>query len=254
MKGYPNRARIAALVAGLLLSSCSHHRPVAVQTVPVAAPNAPRPVLPAQFAAVVPPAMDADGRYRTINSGLDPLQTEWHVRAALNVAAIGCRGAGDGALVNAYNAMLNGQKAELAAANKAVEARFRAAGGDWQAAHDSYMTRLYNFFSQPAAKADFCAAADRIAPRAAAPSGGFKAFAAASLPELEAPFIETYRQVDAYHVALARWEANKATRLAAAAPAAVTPVAAHGKPRLGYADMHVLLAWQPPQGIRVAQR
>lgn len=249
MKGKGFASRVAALVAVSLLASCTHRKPVAVETPPTIAP-VPRPVLAANLTAVVPPALAPDGHYRTINYGIDPVQTEWHVRAALNVAAIGCRGAADGALVNAYNALLTSQKAELARANSTVEAKFRAAGGDWQSAHDAYMTRLYNFFSQPAAKARFCAVADQLAPQAASPAGGFQSFAAQALPQLEAPFIETYRQVDAYKVALARWQAGETTQLAAAAPAAVAGPA----PKLDYADMRVLLAWQPAEGVRVAAR
>jgi hypothetical protein len=248
MMGNRFNGRRAALVTALLLASCTHRKPVAVETPPAAVP-VPRPELAANLAAVVPPPRTADGRYQTINFGIDPVQTEWHVRAALNVAAIGCRGAADGALVTAYNALLAGQKAELAKANTAVEAKFRAAGGDWQSAHDAYMTRLYNFFSQPAGKAAFCAAADQIAPQAAAPAGGFQAFAAQALPQLEAPFLDAYRQVDAYKVALAQWQAGQTTRLAAA-----TPVTTSAAPRLGYADMRVLLAWQPAEGVRVAAR
>ncbi|WP_454885005.1 hypothetical protein [Sphingomonas oryzagri] len=248
MKGNGHDRRGIALVTALLLVSCTHRKPVAVEAPPAVVP-VPRPVLATNLTAVVPPPVDGSGRYRTINYGIDPVQTEWHVRAALNVAALSCRSAADGALINAYNAMLAQQKAVLAAANKTVEAKFRTAGGDWQSAHDAYMTRLYNFFSQPAAKAEFCAAADRIAPQAAAPTGGFQAFAAQALPDLEAPFIETYRQVDTYKLALARWEAGAKTQLATATPSVAGPA-----PKLGYADMRVLLAWQPADGVRVATR
>lgn len=249
MKGKSSASRVAALVAISLLTSCTHRRPVAVAAPPSVAP-APKPVLAANLAAVVPPALAPDGHYRTINYGIDPVQTEWHVRAALNVAAIGCRGAADSGLVDAYNTLLKSQKAELARANTAVEAKFRAAGGDWQSTHDAYMTRLYNFFSQPAAKASFCAVADQLAPQASAPADGFQSFAAQALPQLEAPFIDTYRQVDAYKLALARWQAGEATQLAAVTPAAVAGPA----PKLDYADMGVLLAWQPDPGMRVAAR
>lgn len=253
MNGNTRNRRRGVLVMGLLLSSCSHHRPVAVVAPPAAVP-VPRPELAANLTAVVPPALAPDGHYRTINYGIDPVQTEWHVRAALNVAAIGCRSAADSALVAAYNSMLSSQKTVLAAANKSVEARFRAAGGDWQAAHDAYMTRLYNFFSQPAAKAGFCAAADAIAPQAAGvPAGGFERFAATALPQLEAPFLDSYRQVDAYRVALAQWNAGQTTRLASAtAPAPASAYSA--APRLAYADIDVILAWRPDHGVRVATR
>jgi hypothetical protein len=248
MKGIQTKQRLA-LMTGLLLASCAHHRTnVAVET-PTAPSAAPRPVLAPQFAAVVPPAKATDGRYRTINYGIDPVQTEWHVRAALNVAAIGCRGAADGALVTAYNTMLTRQKTVLAAANSAVEAKFRAAGGNWQSAHDAYMTRLYNFFSQPAAKSEFCAVADRIAPEAATPPDGFENFATTALPKLEAPFLETYRQVDDYKLALADWQAGR-TRMARATPIERKDAT----PRLAYADMRALLSWQPSEGVRYASR
>ncbi len=247
MTGIERKGRTPALVAGLLLSSCTHRKPVALETPPAVVP-APKPVLPTNLTAVVPPPLGPDGRYRTINSGIDPIQTEWHVRAALNVAAIGCRGAADTALVNAYNSMLTSQKAELARANTTVENKFRAAGGDWQSAHYAYMTRLYNFFSQPAAKAEFCTVADRLAPQASAPASGFQAFAAQALPALEAPFLDTYRQVDAYKLALAQWQAGQTTQLAAATAPVGPP------PRLGYADMRVLFAWQPSDGVRIAAR
>ncbi len=250
MTGFADKKRRLVLGMGLLLSSCTHHRPVAVETPPVAV-AIPKPELASNLTAIVPPPLAADGRYRTINYGIDPVQTEWHVRAALNVAAIGCRSTADASLVSAYNAMLTSQKAALAEANKSVEARFRATGGDWQSAHDQYMTRLYNFFSQPAAKAAFCTAADEVGPQAAAvPAGGFQAFAATALPKLEAPFLDTYRQVDAYKVALARWNAGETTMLASAAP---SPAGA-GAPQLAYADMGTIIAWQPDEGMRVAAR
>ncbi|WBO23398.1 hypothetical protein [Sphingomonas abietis] len=249
-RSQPQRRRQWTLVAGLLLSSCSHHHPVAVETAP-ATVLAPKPQLAANLTAIVPPATTADGHYRTINYGIDPIQTEWHVRAALNVAAIGCRSAADGALVAAYNAMLSRQKTVLAAANTSVEARFRKAGGNWQSAHDAYMTRLYNFFSQPAAKPGFCAVADEIGPQAAAvPTGEFATFAATALPKLEAPFLDTYRQVDDYKVALARWNAGDKTELAAARPTGAAPAA----PQLAYADMRAVIAWQAGDGVRVASR
>ena len=242
----------ATLAMVMILASCSHHRKVAVEAPPPAPVAAPRPVLPAQLGAIVPPPRAADGSYQTINRGIDPRQAMWHVRAALNVAAIGCRGDADAGLVPAYNAMLTSQRAALATADASVKADFHARlGGDWQNAHDVYMTQLYNFFAQPAAKAGFCAAADQVAPQAAAvPAGGFEAFAQTALPQLEAPFLANYRAVDDYRVALAAWTAGQAggpqTELASAIPAG---------PRLGYADMNMLIAWQPEQGAtRIASR
>jgi hypothetical protein len=263
MRGFArSRGRVARQAAALgsmavMLASCSHHRVVAVETPPPAPVAAPRPVLPAQLGAIVPPPRAADGGYQTINHGIDARRAEWHVRAALNVAAIGCRSEADAGLVPAYNAMLASQRAALAAADTAVKADFRARlGTSWQNAHDVYMTQLYNFFAQPAAKASFCAAADQVAPQAAAvPAGGFEAFAQTALPQLEAPFLANYRAVDEYRVALAAWTAGQngapQTELASAPAPALTPAG----PQLGYAAMGTLIAWEPEQGAtRLAAR
>ena len=247
------RARQGATLAmtAMLLASCSHRQPPAVAAAEIAPVVVPRPVLPAELGAIVPPPRAADGSYQTINHGIDPHQAMWHVRAALNVAAIGCRAPDDAGLIPAYNAMLASQRATLAAADIAVKASFRARlGANWQAAHDVYMTQLYNFLAQPAAKARFCAAADAIAPQAASvPAGGFEAFAQTALPALEAPFIANYRAVDDYRVALAAWTAG-----GAGAPRTELAAAPESELRLSYADMNSLLAWQPGQPTRIAAR
>ncbi len=257
MSGFARRQRAMRRVTAwgttaMLLASCSHHRTVAVETPPPAPVVVPRPVLPAQLGAIVPPPHAADGQYQTINHGIDPRQAMWHVRAALNVAAIGCRSDADAALVPAYNAMLASQKSALASADSFVKTDFHARlGTKWQDAHDRYMTQLYNFFAQPAAKAAFCAAADQVAPQAAAvPAGGFEAFAQTALPQLEAPFLASYRAVDDYRIALAAWTAGQngatQTELAGATPAA--------GPKLGYGNMGMLVDWQPEQDTRLAAR
>ena len=107
------RAYLALGIAATL-NGCAHKAPVVtlappVETIP------PRPEPPAYLGAIVPPARDADGDYRTINHGIGAQQAMWHVRAALNVAAIGCRGTdGGAALTAAYNARLQtGSKESL---------------------------------------------------------------------------------------------------------------------------------------------
>jgi hypothetical protein len=240
-----------------LLAGCAHQAPVVTQAEPVESTPA-RPVLPAYLGAIVPPPIGADGNYETINHGIDAKQAMWHVRAALNVAAIGCRtGDGGAALVASYNAMLSSQRAALAAANKSVEASFRARYGAsaWQGAHDAYMTRLYNFFAAPAAKPAFCAAAAPLAARAAnMPASEFAAFAASALPQLEAPFTEVFRQVDAYHSALAAWDARYGSGAPSPATIQASAATTQGKPRLAYADMKTLLVWQEPRGTALASR
>ena len=127
---------------------------------PVAAAPAPRPMPPGGASATfVTPALLADGSYDTPNRALTPAATAWHLRAALNVAALRCN---DEALVANYNALVRAHGAALA---RAHDAAMQEAGS--QAAFDCAMTRLYNYFALPPVQASFCAAAATIADEAA---------------------------------------------------------------------------------------
>ncbi|WP_419828100.1 hypothetical protein [Sphingomonas sp.] len=221
------------LLVPALLAGCAHQAELAVATPEPIAPPPARPELAPDLATIAPPPRGEDEAYRTINSALDPQSTMWHVRAALNVAAIGCRGPGDIGTVPAYNAMLTSKKALLAKVNTGVQAGFRAQGADG----DAYMTKLYNYFAMPAAKPGFCAAAATIAPAAAAATpDAFPAFAQDALPALEAPFLAVFRQVDEYRLASAEWDRRygpqaDATRLAeAGAPMPAAPLPARETP------------------------
>ena len=192
-------------------------------TAPTQADVPAGPQLPAGLD--IPPLAD-DGSFRTINSGIAPAQAVWHVRSALNVAALSCQDAAHAALTGEYNAIVTKQRKSFRAADAMVrkdfQARYPAA---WQAEHDLYMTRLYNFFSQPLAQAPFCEAATAVAADAAAvPAGGFEAFAPAALVRLEAPFLALYRRYDDYRRAYAEWQRG--------AGGAATP--AEAAPRLAY--------------------
>jgi len=165
------------------------------------------------------PARDSEGSYLTPNRHLIPEETAWHVRAALNVAALGCRDAYEAQTVALYNAMLRQQREVLAHADSAVRADYHARyGAGWQDRHDDAMTRLYNFFAQPPAQAAFCEVAHAVlAESATVDPEHFLTFAADALPRLEAPFTEFYRAYDAYRVALADWRAHGPVQQVAAA-------------------------------------
>jgi len=137
----------------------------------------------------------------------------WHVRAALNVAALGCRDAYEGQTVALYNAMLHQQRDVLAQADNAVRAEYHARfGAGWQDQHDNEMTRVYNFFAQPPAQVAFCAVARNVLAEAATvDSTQFLVFAADALPRLEAPFTDFYRAYDSYRGALADWRGGGST-------------------------------------------
>lgn len=204
--------------------------PVAAQRFVVEGPppssDAAAPQPPAGAAVgFVPPERDEAG-YRTPNRDLAPEEAVWHVRAALNVAALSCRGTGDEEISGAYNMLLAAERAPLAAAAAGTQARYRTRVGDmWEARYDDDMTRLYNFFAQPAAHRGFCAAAATLLHEAQAVSPeAFPGFAGAALPRLEAPFVAFFAAYDDYRGALATWRQRHAPLvIATAAPVPVGP-------------------------------
>ncbi|WP_076073175.1 hypothetical protein [Sphingomonas montana] len=259
----------AAAFAGvsvLALDGCATRGvPVAALPAPVPVAALPRPVLPAGIPErLAVPIRDAAGTYRTINYALTPDQVAWHVRSALNVAVLSCRGPDEAVITADYNALLKRQKLVLAAAYERVQAQFRRTGGaGWQSAQDAHSTRVYNFFALPPAKPGFCAAATALLTesRSVEPAT-FASFAEAALPRLEAPFTDVYRSYDGYRRELAAWEARQpgvtmqAQALPTPAPApqaavatkVAAPAAAAARtasPRLEYVGLDTLMDWQP---------
>lgn len=193
-----NLARVVLPFAGVALfaaPACAQHWGTPPAPPAGAAPN-----------QLIPPR-DLAGNYLTPNLNLTRDETSWHVRAALNVAALGCRDAAEAQTVGAYNRLLREHRATLAAADAGVKNVYRARhGAAWESAHDRQMTRVYNFFAQPTAHDDFCAAARDVLARAEIVTADqFAGFAAEALPLLEAPFTAFYREYDAYRVAYSAW-------------------------------------------------
>ena len=187
-------------------------------------PDEGPPVLPIGMAeSFAAPPHDSAGAYLTPNRDLSPEEVTWHVRVALNVAALGCRQQA-GETVAAYNALLDADRAVLAAALDGVGTRFKARFGvDWQAANDAAMTKLYNFWAQPSAQRDFCHEANAVLHEAqTVEPGNFPAFAAAVLPRLEAPFLAAFAAIDDYHARMARWNGAHAPHVVIATVAAVS--------------------------------
>jgi hypothetical protein len=225
-----DRRALAGLAIALVgLNACATRQvEVAATPPPAPAPLGPMPQPPAGgYAGMTTPARQADGSYATPNRDLDAAAAVWHLRVALNVAALGCRGAEGAAITAGYNTMLTRDKAALARANAAT---IKAAGG--QAAYDEAMTQLYNYFAQPSAKAAFCAAAASVTTMLAG-AATIDAAAPAALAALDRPFTDFYRAYDGYRVQLAQWQVarsqramqpiDEAPRVAFASAAAVGP-------------------------------
>jgi len=147
------------------------------------------------------PARTADGSYMTPNRGLSRPASVWHMRVALNVAALGCRGYGSERLVTGYNAMLARHRRELAAAQNGLAREYGVGRGRSRARYDDSMTRLYNFWATPPAQEGFCRAAvetmDALVAHDAA-KADLSAFCSANLPRLDEPFVAFFREYDAW--------------------------------------------------------
>lgn len=154
----------------LVLAGCATHR---------------APVAEATKAPPAPPIVDkAD---IPLSAKAATLSQIWHMRVALNVAALACRGPGSSALVAGYNRMLHKRDALLAMAQEAAYADY--GGRSKSNGYDSAMTRLYNHYAQPFAQADFCTTAQRVQrAEEKIAEASYRQFVAAALDDLDAPF------------------------------------------------------------------
>ena len=221
----------------LALTGCSSTPPPEMAAAPFepAPPPPPqawsRPIAPRGVAAnFAIPARASDGRYMTPNYALSDADTLWHVRMALNVAALSCRDdPAEPARIN-YIRLLSAHRATLDQANRTVDAQYRANfGGKAVAMRDTHNTKAYNFFALPAVQRDFCEAAVQVSGTAATMSSAQLAgYAPAALAQLERPFADFFNAYAAYQEDLARWQGGQIAALRPAAPerVAVATVAA----------------------------
>jgi len=197
-----DRARLS-LTPLAMLAACATPTKVAPPVV-VATIAPPAPPLPAGgYAELAIPARRADGRWVTPNIDVSEAAAVWHLRGALNVAALSCDVAG-GPYVTAYNSWLRNRAAVLKSEGGRYTAEWQTGGGaDWRATYDSQQTRLYNFYSQTFIRAGFCAVAlNEVAAVEAVPDADLPAHARAALARLDQPFIDFYTAFD-------RWRSYK---------------------------------------------
>lgn len=205
----------AALLAMLIVAGCASNpapREIAAPA-PIVAPVMPVPPRGAAPGQTIPQRL-ANGSYATPNRNLSPAASVWHLRSALNVAALACDDP-QGGVSALYNRMLTVQKRPLADAHRALKRDYPK--GE---AFDLAMTRLYNYFSQPPAHQGFCAASRNALTQAVAVAPeAFDGFAVEALASIERPFVEFYAAYDRYRADLAAWQSGEPSppRLASAA-------------------------------------
>jgi hypothetical protein len=166
--------RILPITTLVTLAACASQAP------------APRVTAPPPAVAARPPAPVA---LSPIHSSVSEAERVWHVRAALNVAALSCTSQKGPGIARNYNLVLARHARALSESYSVKTTRYQqAAGKGWQRAMDQEMTRLYNHWAWPPAQQQFCDAADGIARRAASlPPAEFNSYAPGALAELDAP-------------------------------------------------------------------
>lgn len=167
----------------MLLAGCASTSGKHMASKPPAFPQRPRNTEPEPAVPARPVA--------AINANLSADEALWHVRSALNVAALSCRTRSGAGVASAYNHMLQRHKAMLVRANAAETGPFRARyGAKWAGPYDAHATKLYNFFAMPTAQERFCMAASQVLAKInTTPPDAIPAYAPAALAQLEAPFL-----------------------------------------------------------------
>ncbi len=168
------------------------------------------------------PAKNASGEWLTINHGLDETETVWHLRSAWNVAALNCLGPEDQVIVDAYGDFLRSFPNGLASANRALDQRFREeVGGGTQAirARETHSTQVYNYFTQPGARADLCAVARQISVEFPNWEGDqVKDYAAAHLPLFENALVQFFEAYEEYQQLSGEWDRQYGAQYGASQP------------------------------------
>lgn len=201
---------LAPVSALALVAGCSTPVKEAPRTPPPPVVETIRPVPPmGAVEDMSVPDVGTDGKRLTPNRGVTANTALWHVRMALNVAALSCHGVNEPARTQ-YNQMLHVHSAVLKEANAAVDRNYTAAyGGSGISAREQLNTVVYNFFSLPPVQPTFCKAAIEVGAKLLTmPSDQMLASAPEALIALEKPFQDFYDAYADYLRRLAEWQAR----------------------------------------------
>ncbi len=235
---YRNSACLA-LMTLVTLAGCAGRQERVVMAPPSPPAQVPMPTPPQGATAnMALPPLGADGRRVTPNRNLSAMATLWHVRMALNVAALSCRSGADSILLS-YNQFLKTHKATLARANVAVDTEFKGRFGPQAIPQrETINTRVYNFFALPPVQQAFCERATMVGGviNSMTPAD-LAAYAPSALASMEQPFTDFYDAYAAYQTQLAQWRRGTTTAALTSAPVATVAVAA---PRRLAIDMRAI--------------
>ncbi len=174
------------------------------------------------------PRLGIDGVRETPNRLLNANESIWHLRSALNVAAINCRGASWAQITPDYNQFLTLHKVQLAKATKAIDADFvkRYSGTAGLRIRDTKSTELYNYFALPPVKQEFCdTAMAKVHELITVPTAAFPDYALGAIKDMDGIFIRFFDAYAKYETDLADWNQRYVPTPASVAttPPVVTP-------------------------------
>lgn len=202
--------QIVPVAALALIAGCSTPEKKALPTPPppVVPTIKPLPPMGAVEDMSIPEVGD-DGKYLTPNRGVTANTALWHVRMALNVAALSCHGVNEPARIQ-YNQILHVHEGVLKEANAAVDRNYLAAyGTGGLKARELLNTVVYNFFALPPVTKSFCPVAIEVGAKIlATPSNQLLAYAPEALTALEKPFQLFYAAYADYLRRLAEWQSR----------------------------------------------
>ncbi len=188
--------------------------PPPVAAAPARPPVRPSPPLGAAMSFTIPP-IAVDGVRKTPNRGISANEAVWNFRAAINVAALNCRSPSWDVIATNYNQFLKNNKAFLSKVSRNIDAEYRAnyPGQNAMRVRDTKLTDLYNYFSLPAIKHEYCDAALIKSQQAA--TVDYKMlpeFSAKSLAEIDGIFIRFFDAYAQYELDLAAWNQKYAAK------------------------------------------
>jgi hypothetical protein len=139
-----------------------------------------------------PPVTGLEPDFRPVMPGATPVETRaalvWHLRSALNIAALQCGFEPALRTAENYNAILNDQSEELGKSYASLAAYFKRTTKTPKAAQaslDSFGTKLISAYSTVRGQLGFCQTAGKVGRRALfAPKGGLGLVAAERLSEI----------------------------------------------------------------------
>lgn len=194
-----------AMVSALALTACEPAKPPPTPPPPVVSTVMPTP--PNGSAPDMDlPEQDETGKFQTPNRNMTGQQALWHVRMALNVAALGCRVPGEPAKVQ-YNRMLHIHVLALKLANDATENSYNARyGKNAFQMREKLNTIVYNYFALPPAQKAFCETAVAVLTtiNGMTPTQ-LVDYAPTALAQLEAPFQAFWEAYAEYLRKLEEW-------------------------------------------------